>query len=273
MGSTIVNQPDQDTKPSIKHRVAPWATALLCAISIHILILNLMQVQQWFDIDTPASQFEMLLLPTQPEGSTPETPKAITETTQYDTANDQDAPSFLTPDIESTQPAPNTQDVSSIRDIGPINEVDIVNDNITPDETTSSLTPSTIDSSKPALLDLSNISLSADTKDTALVGVFSEELRNKISASKEAQKEYLKGLTKEVDYPITKDADGTRYVNIKGVCWRLPPEGSNEGWAIVFDGCGVKSDLFHFELNISPSVLTNELLGPDSPFNLNQPTK
>ena len=128
-------------------------------------------------------------------------------------------------------------------------------------------------SDKPELLDLSKVSLSPDVDDAALTGVFSEELRDKIAESKKTQKDYLKGLTKEVDYPITKDADGTRYVNIKGVCWRLPKEGSNEGWAIVFDGCGVKSKLFHFELNISPSIITNEILGPDSPFNLDQPVR
>lgn len=131
------------------------------------------------------------------------------------------------------------------------------------------------DLTKPDLLNLSNISLLPDSNDETLNEVFSEELRNKIADSKKAQQDYLKGLTKEVDYPITQDADGTRYVNIKGVCWRLPPEGNTngEGWAIVFDGCGNQNKLFHFELNISPSILTNELLGPDSPFNLDQPIK
>jgi hypothetical protein len=111
---------------------------------------------------------------------------------------------------------------------------------------------------------LSKISLSPDSTDDALDGVFSEELRDKIAVSKNAQQEYLKGQIKEISYPITKDSDGTRYVNIKGVCWRLPEPGSKESWVIVFAGCSGQTKSFHFELNITPSTL----LGPESPFSI-----
>ncbi|REG83023.1 hypothetical protein [Marinomonas pollencensis] len=123
-------------------------------------------------------------------------------------------------------------------------------------------------STKASLLDLSHFSLSPNVESKATQKIFSAELQKKIAASKQAQKEYLKGTQQETNYPITEDADGTRYVNIKGVCWRIPKDSSKDSWAIVFDGCGLKDKSFHFELNISPSMLTNELLGPDSPFTL-----
>lgn len=117
---------------------------------------------------------------------------------------------------------------------------------------------------KPDLLDLSDFSLSSETSNKSLKKVFSPTLQKQIEASQKAQKEYLKGQTKETEYPITVDADGTRYVNIKGVCWRIPKEGSTDEWAIVFSGCNGQTKTFHLELNISPSTL----LGPDSPFSL-----
>ena len=128
----------------------------------------------------------------------------------------------------------------------------------------SNLNEKRLNTDKPDLLDLSKISLSPDSSDDALEGVFSEELRDKIAVSKNAQQEYLKGQVKEISYPITKDSDGTRYVNIKGVCWRLPEPGSKEAWVIVFAGCSGQTKSFHFELNITPSTL----LGPESPFSI-----
>jgi hypothetical protein len=128
----------------------------------------------------------------------------------------------------------------------------------------SNLNEKPLNTDKPDLLDLSKISLSPDSSDDALEGVFSEELRDKIAVSKNAQQEYLKGQVKEISYPITKDSDGTRYVNIKGVCWRLPEPGSKEAWVIVFAGCSGQTKSFHFELNITPSTL----LGPESPFSI-----
>lgn len=290
-------------------------TALLCAIVIHILIIELSDSQNWFEIDTQPSTFELFLLPAAQTTSSDESTKAETFSQNEDSQSvdkqsvDQPPVDTIQAIEEEKQPAKAEQAVTEeekIKSITPTepaanmvsdsptgkelsernNEFDpqeVIN-NIDNEESlsenlfqagtqNSSIKPAQSIGEKPELLDLSKISLSPDVEDKALTDVFSEELRDKISESKKAQKDYLKGLTKEIDYPITKDADGTRYVNIKGVCWRLPKEGSNEGWAIVFDGCGMKSKLFHFELNISPSIITNEVLGPDSPFNLDQPTK
>ena len=293
----------------MKNRIAPWMTALVCAIAIHILIIEVSDNQHWFDIDTQPSTFELFLLPaptTQDNKSTEaeafsqnEDPQSVgkqsvdAQQTETTLAAEETQPTQTeqVEQIEKTKPAEPTASIVAEKPTG--KELSERSNEFDPQEVINSIdneqalseslsqnneqdsTPNSapLGSDKPELLDLSKVSLSPDVDDAALTGVFSEELRDKIAESKKTQKDYLKGLTKEVDYPITKDADGTRYVNIKGVCWRLPKEGSNEGWAIVFDGCGVKSKLFHFELNISPSIITNEVLGPDSPFNLDQPVK
>ncbi|NLQ19011.1 hypothetical protein HGG82_15500 [Marinomonas sp. M1K-6] len=264
----------------MKQKVAPLAAALVCALLIHVLMLELSDSQHWFEIDTPASNFELFLLPSNTNTPAPdEATQPVHPFTPAATEQTAASPEAATLPEEMTLPETTTGELvtapEAVENLFSSDNANTENrlNHMIDSETTSSLLSPTLDTQKPALLDLSQFSLSADTKDEALTGVFSKELRDKIKDSKQAQKEYLNSLTKEVDYPITKDADGTRYVNIKGVCWRLPKEGSNEGWAIVFDGCGVKSTLFHFELNISPSVFTNELLGPDSPFNLDQPAQ
>jgi hypothetical protein len=309
LDSNIANfNKTQKTRSLMKNKIAPWMAALVCAIAIHILIIEVSDSQHWFDVDTQPSTFELFLLPatqktpnnepteaevfnqseeTKPVDAqqaettlaTEETQPAKTEQAEQIEETDSITPTEPPASIVSEKPTGkelsernngfDPQEVINNRD----NDQTLSETPLQEDALNSNLNPTQLSADKPELLDLSKVSLSPDVKDEALTGVFSEELRDKIAESKKAQKDYLKGLTKEVDYPITKDADGTRYVNIKGVCWRLPKEGSNEGWAIVFDGCGVKSKLFHFELNISPSIITNEVLGPDSPFNLAQPTK
>lgn len=281
--------------------------ALFCAIAIHIVIIGISDNQHWFDIDTRPSTFELLLLPAASNDEVTET-KAFTQNEENTAADTKQNDATLDTTGEQTdnpEQADNTEQTNNSEQTAEqpsdslgaesltgkelsernnefdpqeiinnqdneqtVSETFLQNDTLNPSPNSNQLS-----SDKPELLDLSKVSLSPDVKDEALTNIFSPELRDKITESKKAQKDYLKGLTKEVDYPITKDADGTRYVNIKGVCWKLPKEGSNEGWAIVFDGCGVKSKLFHFELNISPSIITNEVLGPDSPFNLDQPIK
>lgn len=285
-------------------KIAPWAAALFCAVSIHILIFTVSDDISWMKFTVPDSSskanFELLLLPKDRSSNneTDLTPTNTQETNTKDESSERIAENIPEDDIELnlsdlTEPTLpieadtvlNTVDTRSLTEDAlntdtaliesETEEVDVslANGFNQPQETLSSdLLPNAIDLSKPDLLDLSNVSLSPDFKDESLTKVFSEELRHKIADSKAAQQEYSKGLTDDIDYPITKDADGTRYVNIKGVCWRLPPEGDTkgEGWAIVFDGCGIKNKLFHFELNIAPSIFTNELLGPESPFYMDQ---
>lgn len=276
----------------MRNRFAPWMIALVCAIAIHILILEISKSQQWFDIAHQPSTFELLLLPAQnnqndqpeenidsqgEETTLPEAPEADTQFTNTEQADSSSTNNTENP--TGTELSEREAEFAPEKIIGTMNNKTAGSDDglqadvLQSTEQDSLLAPSQLNLDKPDLLDLSKVSLSPEATNESLTGVFSAELRDKIEESKKAQKEYLKGLAKDTDYPVTKDADGTRYVNIKGVCWRLPKEGSNESWAIVFDGCGVKSKLFHFELNISPSIITNEVLGPDSPFNLTQPTR
>ena len=286
----------------MKQKFAPWAAALVIAIAIHALVIELSDSQDWFKTTAQPLTLELQLLPTQ--APVLETP-SVTTPSDAISSNEQDLPvtvepkpseKVLQPETTArTEPTEKTSSPAIIateeisgkelseknhsfdpREIdSDIDQTQALSEN-TQDNNDLSSTPldvSSLGADRPALLDLSNLSLPSNVKDETLTKIFSEELRDKIAESKKAQKEYLKGLTKEVNYPITEDADGTRYANIKGVCWRLPKEGSTEGWAIVFDGCGIDSKLFHFELNISPKILTNELLGPDSPFNIDQPIK
>ncbi|NVK75543.1 MAG: hypothetical protein HWE24_18885 [Oceanospirillaceae bacterium] len=279
----------QQLNSKVKNKLAPLAMTLCCAIIIHLVIFTLSDQQDWFTIKPQTANFELILLPEEASPSNT-TPKAVIP------SNDK-VEKKPTEKIDSSRKVNSNDIETKTAGAQPNNTLDSglngkqlseqehtfnpeeTLDSIKKKPTTDSLfetegntsTDFSLSSQKPELLDLSKLSLSANINDTELTKVFSKELRHKISESQKAQKEYLKGIKEEEqDYPVTRDADGTRYVNIKGVCWRLPKEGSNEGWAIVFDGCGIKSKLFHFELNISPSVLTNELLSPDSPFYLDQ---
>ncbi|MGR0280437.1 hypothetical protein ACUM5Y_15540 [Marinomonas dokdonensis] len=117
---------------------------------------------------------------------------------------------------------------------------------------------------KPSLLNV-EIDEHENATNSATEKVFSPTLKEQITSSQKTQKEYLKAQTKETRYPITEDADGTRYVNIKGVCWRIPKDNQKEEWTVVLSGCGGQTKTFLFELNIAPDIL-----GTDSPFNLPQ---
>lgn len=94
-----------------------------------------------------------------------------------------------------------------------------------------------------------------------LENVFSEQTKTQLMLAKEAQAEYENAQVEEEEYAITEDSDGTRYVNIKGVCWRIPPPGSEEAWTIVYAGCSGQTKTFNLEINIGMDIL-----GPDSPF-------
>ncbi|MBJ7555323.1 hypothetical protein [Marinomonas spartinae] len=286
-----------------------WLIALFCAIAIHGLILFASKDQNWLDLLKPSAltskkTLEVSLLKPEEQAQTStnkqEQTSALDIKTSEQSSNATDPERHITPRTDPAKAADSTtkQGAEFFQSTSPSDSIQKKNKQDSQFGTvkrnglsvpagnrhgldthllTSQQTENLID--KPELLDISKISLSPDADIQATSKIFSKELRQKIAESKAAQQEYLKGVDKSdnTNYPITEDADGTRYVNIKGVCWRMPKEdatdGSKKGWAIVFDGCGIKSKLFHFELNISPSILTNELLGPDSPFNLEQQPK
>jgi len=223
-------------------KIAPWFTALLVAISIHILIIEISENQHWFDTIPKSSNFTLFLLPG-------------TNTNQ---------------NLKTSNNPANQQDVVFNKAINKLPSVDhfLKESQLTIEQDLDPLSSSdnSLKNTKPNLLDLSNITIQPDENKEILEGVFSKELRDKIAVSQTAQQEYLKGQKKEVEYQITEGADGTRYVNIKGVCWRLPNPDSEEVWAVVVSGCNGQKKSFNFELNISPSMF----LGEDSPFSPDQ---
>jgi hypothetical protein len=231
----------------MKKKIAPWAIALLLAISIHLLVLATSENRHWFDVSsTQPSNFELFLLPEVSTNSISEILGESTEDAQlFGSESDFDSFTSEAPSIEEfLQERPSSREP-----------------NITQSIDSEESTTGTLKASESNLLDLSNITLPSD-EDDERKDVFSKELREKITVSEEVQQEYLKGQIKKVEYPITEDADGTRYVNIKGMCWRIPNPDSKEPWTVVIAGCNGQTKTFNFELNISPSMF----LGEDSPF-------
>ena len=88
--------------------------------------------------------------------------------------------------------------------------------------------------------------------------VFSPTTKHALEQAVQDQKDYLAGRISSTPYPITKDADGTRYVDIKGVCWKMPPEGESGEWFIVYSGCSGQKKSFHIEFGITPDMFGSE---------------
>lgn len=254
----------------MKRKILPWVIAILCAILLHILFLLISPQLNWLkalESTSSDSRFELQLLPntahpllqsneenvayTPKENETPndETPPKITEANSNDAEKSNNTPLFNEAFFNLS-----TEDnlLSSEMENGETEGYELKSNNVV--------------SSKPSLLDLSAIDLQSNNHHDAEDKIFSPELREKIAASEVAQQEYLKGQVKTIDYPVTTGPDGARYVNIDGVCWRIPAVGSDEPWAVVFAGCTGKSKTFLFELNIAPSVF----LGTNSPFSIEQ---
>lgn len=264
----------------MKKYLAPWGIALITAVVIHLLVITTLRNTHWFDIEEQSktqSSFEVSLIsPAQDDSKTVFAPlTAIAPATDLETKStileDQNANIIEKQGSAIDFSLQQNENDDFINNSSPTTSppIDITNastetKNISAQNAVNDMDISQI--KKSDLFDLSKISLSPDASDEDLNGVFSPTLQAQIEASKAAQQEYLKGQIKETHYPITEDADGTRYVNIKGVCWRIPKEGSDEGWVIVFAGCNGQTESFHFELNITPGTL----LDPDSPFSIGQ---
>lgn len=101
------------------------------------------------------------------------------------------------------------------------------------------------------------------TNKSVLSHIFSSKTKKQLTQAEDAQTQYEEAQTEEVNYAITEDSDGTRYVNIKGICWRIPPPGTEEAWTIVYAGCSGQTKTFNIEINIGMDIL-----GPDSPLTI-----
>lgn len=279
-----------DKIPMIKAK-APLIAAIVSAILIHLLLIHAAIKQGWFMTESKPATFKLVILPettspvddrnhdTDNHVNVNQAPKTPTGTNNVQ-ANAEQKKSDSTPtefqNLESQESlSPSTIIDTNTKELSLNNTFDIdtqdsenetlnktLQDTEQNEQFLSDMLNGKAITDKPELLDLSKIEISTDNDDLALSGIFSEELRSKIKESKAAQIEYLKGQVEITDYPITEGADGTRYVNIEGVCWKVPELGSDEPWSIVLSGCAELHKSFHFELNIAP----NTFLGPESPF-------
>lgn len=104
-----------------------------------------------------------------------------------------------------------------------------------------------------------------DSDQADIEEVFSGLTKQQLQHAEVAQAQYEAAQKEEINYAITEDSDGTRYVNIKGICWRIPPPGSEEAWMIVYAGCSGQTKTFNIEINIGMDIL-----GPDSPLSIDK---
>ncbi|MBD5772732.1 hypothetical protein [Marinomonas colpomeniae] len=234
----------------MKKNIIPLATALIFAVAIHILLITLSNNRDSLDANLPTPSFELILLP--------EVNRTTNDNAKSAESNNPTIEQFIS---EQQAPPLDTSVERPLIELGNFSAPDPISF-AEPQTLTDNLNSGNLTIEKADLLDLSNLDLSPDKNDGVLEEVFSEELRNKIAESTLAQENYLKGQMKEEEYPVTKGVDGSRYVNINGVCWRVPDMGSNDLWAVVLSGCSGQSKTFLFELNIAPNVF----LGTDSPF-------
>ncbi|MFT2099597.1 hypothetical protein ACMUMQ_14740 [Marinomonas sp. 2405UD66-6] len=254
----------------MKRKILPWAVAILCAVFLHLLFFLISPQFNWFkalDVTSNDSRFELQLLPNTTQERLLKNEETTTDSLSTSEEFSDETPSQIT---ETT-----SNDIESFNGTELFNEaffdLSTENNRLNSEIESSEVRSDEIENNdviitKPSLLDLSSINFPSSNSHDAADKVFSPELREKIAASEVAQQEYLKGQIKKIDYPVTTGPDGARYVNIDGVCWRIPAVGSDEPWAVVFAGCTGKSKTFLFELNIAPSVF----LGTDSPFSIEQ---
>lgn len=242
----------------MKNKILPWSIALGCAIVLHILLLEWSAPASWLNDQADATRPELFILkknaPSQPQTIDSRPSKDSTSDEQDNASNDIN--NIPATDTSSTSDKNVKLEAPSVPSSAFNHQTDL------PIETSSQLVDNL--NGKSPLLDLSSSSSSEDNGEAE--AIFSPSLRAKIEKAKQDQEAYLKGQQKETAYPITQDADGTKYVNIEGVCWRIPEPGSDEAWAIVFAGCNGQKETFHFELNIAPSTF----LGPDGAFPLSE---
>ncbi|KZN12284.1 hypothetical protein [Marinomonas sp. TW1] len=239
----------------MKNKILPWSIALGCAIVLHILLLEWSAPANWLSDRANVTHPELFILKTNAS------PQSLATDSRPLESSVSDEQQNTSNDVNRKQP---TDVITSNKDAQieapemPSSEFNHQTD--WPTEQSSQLVEDL--HAKSPLLELSPPSSSQDDSETD--GIFSPTLRAKIEKAKQDQEAYLKGQQEETAYPITEDADGTKYVNIEGVCWRIPEPGSDTAWAIVFAGCNGQKETFHFELNIAPSTF----LGPDGAFPL-----
>ena len=234
----------------MKKTILPLAIALSCAIGLHLIVLELSQPQTWLPSGAPQETTELFILkPTTPADNPPSASQQ--KTTLQGLSPDNTA--HISQQTKASDATEKSADAAS--------QNFFFNHQQEMEQETSELAEFDLNS-KPNLLQWEDKNADMEATTELAPEVFSKKLREQIEQAKQDQQAYLKGQLKETEYQITEDADGTKYVNIEGVCWRIPEPGSEQAWAIVFAGCNGQTETFHFELNIAPSTF----LGPDAIF-------
>lgn len=246
------------TVERMKYLLKPWLMALLIAVLLHGAFFAWYEDRHWFTF-SPLPQHSRLrvsLLADSEATHTKETTPAqeADATVSQDMTEPQD---MAAPTVEAIPPSPPVNKSVS-PPVKPLNDASsTTNGGLQP---VPKQTISGKDWKQNSLLDIGKTRLSEQAAVDPNKDAFSAQLRQALAEAKRVQKEYLKGVVKPTRYPITEDADGTQYVNIKGVCWKLPEPGSEEAWQIVLSGCSGQTDVFHFELHITTDLLTPEQL-------------
>lgn len=248
----------------MKRLLKPWIFALTAAFCLHAGVFLWFKDRHWsINTQAPAQvpNFEVSLLPAKSE------PEIAPEPASEITSEPSNRPS-PEPPAQAAVAAPAKDHALS--------------DTAKPSETKSQKASTATPSSPAKNFSLDEISQAIsqpisehDWKSNSLLDIgpvnaerpkvdpskdpFSPQFRQAILQAKNLQDEYSKGIVEQTEYPITEDADGTRYVNIKGICWKLPRPGSREEWQVVLSGCSGQKQTFRFELNITTDILQSEL--------------
>lgn len=284
----------------MKRLLKPWLLALMGATLLHGIFFLEFKNAHWgiTPPENPAvPQLNVTLLPAAvPEdgvsesATTPpptETPQSVTSAEQDD--SDTSMPEPTTSAIESpantidqkaeTGIEETVVDRSTASEPDSVGQTDIpAESNITPEEpleastgereppvnlsditSPDQLSTQVSDQKQKSLLDIGEAAKWRDTPDIHNQA-FSKDLRDKLKLAAQEQKRYERGTIKPTHYDITEDADGTKYVKINGVCWKMPEPGAEEEWQVVLSGCSGQKDSFRFELNITTDLLTPEQL-------------
>ena len=266
----------------MKRLLKPWVFALLAALSLHAVVFVWLEDEPWhlaLPKLTPPHYLEVSLLASdQPTTDEPyvntdkqaPAPKKVMESDNL----------FPKSVVENVEPSPaptnqpNNQAISTSGNSQTTKEMSSKTQDIAMQEKPISLqdiyevTESELFSEQDwktnSLLDIGPVEASHPAVDPSK-DAFSPKFRQAIRQAKRLQEEYSKGIVEETQYPITEDADGTKYVNIKGLCWKMPEPGSMDAWQIVLSGCSGQKEVFRFELNITTDILRSDVF-QDLPF-------
>lgn len=247
----------------MKRLLKPWIFALTAALCLHAGVFLWFQDRDW-SISYPAPaqipNFEVSLLPAKQEPEmTPEPASKITDAPRNRPMPETPAqpavvaPAKPKPVAEAEKPTTSTTNETRATNAAPIQRFSL-------DEIAQVVHSSEAanDWKANSLLDIGQVKVDRPKVDPTK-DPFSPQFRQAIIQAKNLQAEYAKGIIEQTEYPITEDADGTRYVNIKGICWKLPKPGSREEWQVVLSGCSGQKQTFRFELNITTDILQSDL--------------